>query len=273
MHELRLLELIPEVHAHQGRACKRLCGDHDGMVRVRVNGRFVCFVAAKMATWLPTVRPFVPHASGHCGSISVISSSRALSIPFTPLPNVSLAPLLLAIMMVHAPIPKPHRYRSNAPPPQTPGPPPNEPLPVPPPLAFDDDFSDTDSLHDTWADEAKRFATLRGALALSSDALKALRAVPRDSRDSKLLPATGQPLTRTRSLIIAGQRVEFAFATGGRALRRHGMPMYALANASEEELCKNMTGGRDQIGAVWQLRRIRVRFEVRRAALSGCRWL
>ena len=87
-----------------------------------------------------------------------------------------------------------------------------------------------------------------------------------------LLATNRQPLTRTRSLIIAGQRVEFAFATGGRALRRHGMPMYALANASEEELCKNMTGGRDQIGAVWQLRRIRVRFEVRRAAPSGCRW-
>ena len=166
--------------------------------------------------------------------------------------------------------PSPHpryiRARSYAPPPQTPGPPPKGPLPLLPPPVFDDDEDDSSLIQipaDTWADETKLFSTIRGALSLSADALKALQKVPRENGRAAAAAYEGQPVTRTRAQIAAGQRVDFAFCTGSRALRRHGMPMYALANASEEEVSRNMGGGSEAVGALLQLRRIRVRFEVR----------
>ena len=70
-------------------------------------------------------------------------------------------------------------------------------------------------------------------------------------------------VTRTRARIMAGQRIDFGFCTGARILRHRGMPMYALANASEDELYRNMSAAGIRVMAPFPLRQIRVRFLVR----------
>ena len=109
--------------------------------------------------------------------------------------------------------------------------------------------------------DAVRYSTLLGAFTLSSADLKLLKPVPRDEADEP--QEDDRRITRTSSLIMAGQRIDFGFCTGARILRHRGMPMYALANASEDELYRNMSAAGIRVMAPFPLRQIRVRFLVR----------
>ena len=80
-------------------------------------------------------------------------------------------------------------------------------------------------------------------------------------------PSAGHSLRRSRSSLATRVRLDFVFGTGSRSLRRHGMPMYALANASEDELARNMVSGKETVRTLLDLRRIQVRFEVRPMSL------
>ncbi|KAI0737402.1 hypothetical protein C8Q80DRAFT_320933 [Daedaleopsis nitida] len=60
-------------------------------------------------------------------------------------------------------------------------------------------------------------------------------------------------------MIIAGQRIDFGFCTGSKALKHRGLPMYALMNASEEELYVNMSAAGSRVMAPFSLRQIRIR--------------
>ena len=157
------------------------------------------------------------------------------------------------------------RYRSAAPPPQTP----QRNLQFDITLEGDNNNEDSRAstpFSDLWADEAKLYATIQGALRLSATAFQALLLVPRESRDAHP-PSAGHSLRRSRSSLATRVRLDFVFGTGSRSLRRHGMPMYALANASEDELARNMVSGKETVRTLLDLRRIQVRFEVRPMSL------
>lgn len=170
-------------------------------------------------------------------------------------------------MHLHSSPMKCHRaspYRSGAPP-RSPGPPPDEPLPLPPPLALNE--SEESTIEPCWAMDAVRFSTLLGASTLNTADLKLLKEVPRpDIEDDANID---RRMTRTRSMIMAGQRIDFGFGTGQRTLRHRGMPMYALANASEQELDRNMSAAAIRVMAPFPLRQIRVRFLVSPAIPSA----
>ena len=109
--------------------------------------------------------------------------------------------------------------------------------------------------------DAIRFSTIQGALTLTTADLKLLKKVPRDDAEEEV--ESDRRVTRTRARIMAGQRIDFGFCTGARILRHRGMPMYALANASEDELYRNMSAAGIRVMAPFPLRQIRVRFLVR----------
>ncbi|RPD55366.1 hypothetical protein L226DRAFT_468866 [Lentinus tigrinus ALCF2SS1-7] len=153
---------------------------------------------------------------------------------------------------------RPTPYRSAAPP-RSPGPPPDEPLPpLPPPLALDDNTSES-KIEPSWALDAIRYSTILGSYTLTSNDLKLLKKVPRGDyeEDGHL----DRRITRTQSQILSGhgQRIDFGFCSGGR-LKHRGMPMYALSNASEEELYRNMSASGTTVMKPFPLRQIRVRF-------------
>ncbi|KAI0713895.1 hypothetical protein C8Q76DRAFT_621083 [Earliella scabrosa] len=106
--------------------------------------------------------------------------------------------------------------------------------------------------------DAIRFSTIQGALTLTTADLKLLKNVPRDDAEEEV--ESDRRVTRTRARIMAGQRIDFGFCTGARILRHRGMPMYALANASEDELYRNMSAAGIRVMAPFPLRQIRVRF-------------
>ncbi|KAI0370026.1 hypothetical protein BV20DRAFT_967012 [Pilatotrama ljubarskyi] len=150
---------------------------------------------------------------------------------------------------------RPIQVRSNAPS-RTPGPPPAEPLPAVPkcPLASDSDFPPA------WANAVTRFSTLSGATTLSQNETRALKKVPREGPSEDL--SSSARVTRTRSLILLGQRIDFSFQTGPRHLKGKGMPVYSLANAPLAELSKHMLLSGDKVMEPFGLRRIRIRVQV-----------
>ncbi|KAI8974162.1 hypothetical protein BD414DRAFT_424584 [Trametes punicea] len=144
--------------------------------------------------------------------------------------------------------------RSNAPP-LSGGPPPAHapsPLPLPRPDQPDD-------FPPSWANAVTRFSTLSGALSLSLRELKALKKVPREACTEE--STASARITRTRSMIMLGQRIDFAFQTGPRHMKGKGMPVYALANASQAELLKHMALGSDKVMEPFGLRRVRIRIQ------------
>ncbi|KAI0697090.1 hypothetical protein C8T65DRAFT_582897 [Cerioporus squamosus] len=152
---------------------------------------------------------------------------------------------------------RPSPYRSAAPP-RSPGPPPAEPLPQPPPPPAFDNSSET-KIEPCWALDAIRYSTILGAYTLTSADLKLLKKVPRGDYEEE--GHHGRRITRTQSQILSGhgQRIDFGFCSTGR-LKHRGMPMYALANASEQELYRNMSAGGTLVMKPFPLRQIRVRF-------------
>ncbi|KAI9066896.1 hypothetical protein FKP32DRAFT_1621375 [Trametes sanguinea] len=155
--------------------------------------------------------------------------------------------------MVFSPIKSrfPVPSRSNAPP-RSSGPPPARTSP--------DLASESDEFPPTWANSVTRFSTLSGALTLTPRELKALKSVPRATIAAEE-PSQSTRVTRTRSMIILGQRIEFSFKVGPRYLKGKGMPVYALANASEAELVRHMTSAGEKVMEPIGLRRIRVRVQ------------
>ncbi|KAH9923752.1 uncharacterized protein BXZ73DRAFT_50887 [Epithele typhae] len=122
--------------------------------------------------------------------------------------------------------------------------------------------------HSVWgpADDARLFATFQGALVTTRDELRLLRPPQNRDRGGGEGSVFRGPVTRTQTRILAGhgQRVQFAFRIGSRSVRRYGMPMYALANATEEEVAKHMADGRERVKELMRqvlLKRVRVRFE------------
>lgn len=155
---------------------------------------------------------------------------------------------------------RPAPYRSAAPP-RSAGPPHDEPLPaLPPQLALDDNSGES-KFEPCWALDAIRYSTILGAYTLTSADLKLLRKVPRGGCEDDV---HDRRITRTQSQIMSGhrQRIDFGFCSGGR-LKHRGMPMYALANATEQELYRNMSASGDTVMKPFLLRQIRVRFLVR----------
>lgn len=157
---------------------------------------------------------------------------------------------------------RPSPYRSAAPP-RSPGPTPEEPLPQPPPVVLDDSKDSESKFEPCWALDAIRYSTIVGAFSLTSADLKLLKKVPRgDYEDDD--HHHDRRITRTQSQILSrhGQRIDFGFGSSGR-LKHRGMPMYALANAPEQELYRNMSSGGTAVMKPFSLRQIRVRFLVR----------
>ncbi|KAI0328040.1 hypothetical protein GY45DRAFT_1326841 [Cubamyces sp. BRFM 1775] len=154
-----------------------------------------------------------------------------------------------------------------------PGPPPAQPLPSLPSTATESD-TESDKMARAWAVATTRFSTLSGAHSLSADDVKALKEVPRGSavHDARV--------TRARSQIIESPHVMFSFKTGPRHLRRMGMPVYTLANASEDKLLEHMSGGTAKVlRSVSGLRRIRIRIqwplpnELREPLMNAEEWI
>ncbi|OSC96851.1 hypothetical protein PYCCODRAFT_1399761 [Trametes coccinea BRFM310] len=154
--------------------------------------------------------------------------------------------------MVFSPIKSrwPLPSRSNAPP-RSSGPTPARISPEP---------DESDDFPPTWANSVTRFSTLSGALSLTSHELKALKTVPREAIAAEE-PSQSRRITRTRSMIMLGQRIEFSFKVGPRYLKGKGMPVYALANASEAELLKHMAFGSEKVMEPIGLRRVRIRIQ------------
>ncbi|KAI0354752.1 hypothetical protein OH77DRAFT_1404775 [Trametes cingulata] len=143
--------------------------------------------------------------------------------------------------------------RSNAPS-RTPGPPPAEPLPSVPKCPLE-----SDDFPPAWASAVTRFSTLSGAATLSQNDMRALKKVPREgpSEDS----SSSARVTRTRSMILLGQRIDFSFQTGPRHLKGKGMPVYSLAHAPIAELSKHMSLPGEKVMEPFGLRRIRIRVQ------------
>ncbi|KAI1787720.1 hypothetical protein LXA43DRAFT_895818 [Ganoderma leucocontextum] len=152
--------------------------------------------------------------------------------------------------------------RSTAPSPSCKSPPPPPP-PPPPPVqdTFWDDSSQVfEPLPDNWERYAKAFATLAGAFTLDENELRALQPVPRRlGRDVNGLSERERPATRSQAAI--GRKVDFSLRGSRKTyLRKYGVPMYVLLNASEDTLQKHVTGGGTKVLAHVNLRRIRIRF-------------
>ncbi|KAJ8488443.1 hypothetical protein ONZ51_g3585 [Trametes cubensis] len=126
-----------------------------------------------------------------------------------------------------------------------PGPPPAQPLPSLPPAGAEPD-TESDKMARAWAVATTRFSTLSGAHTLSADDVNALKEVPREGA------LEGARITRARSQIMESPSIVFSFKTGPRHLRRMGMPVYALATASKDELLKHMSGGASYAATSWR---------------------
>ncbi|KAI0657083.1 hypothetical protein C8Q70DRAFT_1055977 [Cubamyces menziesii] len=136
-----------------------------------------------------------------------------------------------------------------------PGPPPAQPLPSLPPAGAEPD-TESDKLARAWAVATTRFSTLSGAHTLSADDVNALKEVPREGASD------GARITRARSQIMESPSIVFSFKTGPRHLRRMGMPVYALATASKDELLKHMSGGTTKVlKSLGGLRQICIRIQ------------
>ena len=91
-----------------------------------------------------------------------------------------------------------------------------------------------------------------------ADDVNALKEVPREGASD------GARITRARSQIMESPSIVFSFKTGPRHLRRMGMPVYALATASKDELLKHMSGGTTKVlKSLGGLRQICIRIQVR----------
>ncbi|CDO68108.1 hypothetical protein BN946_scf185044.g16 [Trametes cinnabarina] len=145
---------------------------------------------------------------------------------------------------------RPGPSRSNAPP-RSSGPSPGDYSPSP---------DESDDFPPAWARAVTRFSTISGALSLASHELKSLKSVPREKIASEE-PSQSSRITRTRSLIMLGQRIDFSFQTGPRYLKGKGLPVYALANASEGELTRHVAHAGEKVMEPFGLRRIRVRIQ------------
>ncbi|KAI0823779.1 hypothetical protein BC628DRAFT_478393 [Trametes gibbosa] len=118
---------------------------------------------------------------------------------------------------------------------------------------------ESDSFPPAWASDITRFSTLSGALTLTPSDLRALKSVPREHPTATT--SANVRVTRTRSMIEHGQNITFSFQTGPKHVANKGLPVYALAMTSREELCKHMLSAREQVMASFGLKRVRFRIQ------------
>ncbi|KAH9857409.1 hypothetical protein C2E23DRAFT_881029 [Lenzites betulinus] len=118
---------------------------------------------------------------------------------------------------------------------------------------------ESDDFPSTWATDITRFSTLFGAHTLTPYDLQALKSVPRERTPE--MASVNVRITRTRAMIEDGQKIAFSFQAGPKHLAGKGIPVYALAMTSKEELGKHISLAREQVMKSFGLKRVLIRIQ------------